>query len=271
VIPRNAGHERLYRGLLRLYPAAFRARFSDEMVQLFSDQVRDAGTDGASAGVAGMWLRTLGDLAVTAASEHARRDRTVAHSLTVSPSTSSRVLGLIGIVGGAFLLAAFVVDIAPDVNVVRGIAFSLGAMAIVLAVHRRQWSLAPMLALAGAAPAFVANAWMLGMVVLTIGNPHPFAGVLGWMGFWGAVAMWLADAWFGLVTLRLGVATRWGALALVIGSLFAVTGIDRFELTSTIFGPLALAGIGVNGIGWILLGLDVATRRRAPKLSGVEA
>jgi hypothetical protein len=236
------------------------------MVQLFSDQLRGARADGRPAGVAATWLRTLGDLAVTAASEHARRDRTVAHSLTVPPSTSSRLLGLIGIVGGAFLLAAFVVDIAPDVNVFRGIMFPVGAMAIVLAVHRRQSSTAPTLAFAGAAPAFVANVWTLGMMLLTIGNPHPFAGVLGWMGFWGAVAMWLGDAWFGLVTLRLGVATRWGALALAIGSLFAVAGLDRFELTSTIFGPLALAGIALNGIGWILLGVDVALRRRAPKV-----
>src|SRR2546426_2672068 len=62
---------------------------------------------------------TLGDLAVTAASERLRRDRTVAHSLAASPSTSSRVLGLVWVVGGAVLLAAFVVDIAPGLNVLR--------------------------------------------------------------------------------------------------------------------------------------------------------
>jgi len=42
---------------------------------------------------------------------------------------------------------------------------------------------------------------------------------------------------------------------------------DRLELTSatnpTIFGTFALAGVALNGLGWILLGLDVATRRRA--------
>jgi putative ABC transport system permease protein len=73
VIPGNAGHERVYRALLRLYPAAFRARFAGEMVQLFSDQLRDARSDGAPAGATRTWLRALGDLAVTAASEHARR------------------------------------------------------------------------------------------------------------------------------------------------------------------------------------------------------
>jgi hypothetical protein len=78
----------------------------------------------------------------------------------------------------------------------------------------------------------------------------------------------LTDAAFGLVTLRLGVVTRWGALALAIGSVLATTGNDRLGLTSaenpTIFGPLALAGIALTGIGWILLGFDIATRGRAP-------
>jgi hypothetical protein len=81
--------------------------------------------------------------------------------------------------------------------------------------------------------------------------------------------MWLADAAFGLVSLRLGVVSRLGALALAVGSVLAIMGMDRFGLTSadnpTILGTLALAGIALNGIGWILLGLDVATRRRAPE------
>jgi hypothetical protein len=42
---------------------------------------------------------------------------------------------------------------------------------------------------------------------------------------------------------------------------------DRLELTSpgspTVFGPLALTGIALNGLGWILLGIDLA--RRAPE------
>jgi hypothetical protein len=78
--------------------------------------------------------------------------------------------------------------------------------------------------------------------------------------------MWLSDAWFGLVSLRLGVMAKWGPLALAIGSALAVLGIDRLGLTSganpTIFGTLSQIGIALNGGGWILLGLDVVTRRR---------
>ncbi len=269
MIPRDAGHERVYRRLLRLYPAEFRARFADEMVQLFSDQLRDARTDGLQAGTARTWLSTLGDLAVTAVSEDSRRDRTVGHSLAASPSTSSRMLGLVGILGGAFLLAAFVIDIAPGFNVLRIVLFNVGAMAIVIAVHRRQASASHRLALAAAAPAVLANAWYLAMVLLSIGRPQPPEGDSDFrlVSFFAGVAMWLTDAAFGLVTLRLGAVARWGALALAIGSVLAFTGMDRLALTSrdnpTIFGPLSLAGMALSGIGWILLGLDIATRRRA--------
>lgn len=271
MIPRDAGHERVYRRLLRLYPAAFRTRYSDEMVQLFSDQLRDARTGGAAGGAARTWLRTLGDLAVTAASEHARRDRTVAHSLAAAPSIASRALGLVGILGGAVLLAAFLPFIpwGSDLFNLRLVLFNAGAIAIVFAVHRRQAVIWRRLSLAAAVPAILANAWYLVMVILFIGRPQfpepdpEFRPIF----FYAALAMWLTDAGFGFVALRLGAVSRWAALALAVGSVLAFTGIDRLELVAGDFGwivrPLALAGIALNGIGWILLGLNVATRRRA--------
>ena len=186
--------------------------------------------------------------------------------LATSPTASNRALGLAGILGGAVLLAAFVVDIEPDLNNARLILFNIGAIAVVLAVHRGQVAAAPTLARSVAGAALLANAWYLTMVVLAIGRPNPFAGDFGLVFFWAAIAMWLTDAAFGIVALRLGLVTRWGAIALAIGSALAVTGIDRLALTSpanpTIFGPLSLIGIALNGLGLILLGLDVATRGR---------
>lgn len=263
---RGGGHERAYRWLLRFYPAEFRARFSDEMVQLFNDQLRDARGGGARAGTARTWLRTLSDLAVTAASEHARRDRTEAHSLaTTPPSTFSRVLGLVGILGGAVLIAAFLPFIpwGADLFNLRLAVFNAGAMAIVIGVYRRQASVVPVLALVGAVPALLANAWHLVMIVRVVAQPGP-PGIGDYGPVYGAaiMAIWLADAWFGLATLRLGMVSRWGALALAVGSVLAFA--PAIGLTSadnrTIFEPLGLAGVALNGIGWILLGLDVATR-----------
>jgi hypothetical protein len=123
----------------------------------------------------------------------------------------------------------------------------------------------PNLARIAAIAAIAANlAYLMRAVILPNGPWHPFAGDHGWVLFYAGLAMWLADAAFGFVTFRLGVVTRWGALALTIGSLLAVLGMDRLELTSqanpTIFGPISLIGIALNGIAWILLGLDVMLR-----------
>lgn len=259
-------HERVYRRLLRFYPVAFRTRFGDEMVQLFGDQLRASRAHDEPASTVRVWFRTLWDLAATAASEHGR-ERSVAHSLSVPPTPTSRALGVLGILGGAILLVAFLpsVDIGTDWNVVRLGLYCLGAMAIVAAVHRRQVAASPMLAWSGAIPAFAANGAYLAMMVVSTGREQPFAGDFGALWAMIGLTMWIADGWFGVVTLKLHRVSRWGAMALILGS-FAAIGIDRIGLVTslepTIFSVLALSGIALNGIGWVLLGYDVATRRR---------
>ena len=188
--------------------------------------------------------------------------------LTASPSMPTRVLGAVGIIGGVVLLAAFVVGIPGDLNTLRLVLFNLGAIAVTIAVQRRHAETGSRVALLVASAAVLANAWYLVMVVLSIGRPVPPAPDPDFrlVMFYAGLAMWLADSAFGFVALRLGLVTRWGALALAIGSLLAVLGMSHLELTSpsnpTIFGPLSLVGIALNGIGWIVLGLDVALRGR---------
>lgn len=183
--------------------------------------------------------------------------------------TRYTALGLAGILGGVVLLAVFVADIPPELNPIRLVLYNAGAMAIVVGVHRRQAAAAPRLALAAAVPALLANAWYLVMVVLAAGREPPFAGDFGLGMFWAAVVMWWADAWFGLVTGRLRVVGRLGGFVLAVGSVLAFTGIDRLGLTSpanpTIFGPLALTGIALNGVGWVLLGVELL---RSVELAG---
>ena len=196
----------------------------------------------------------------------------IVQSFAAPPSTSNRVLGLIGIAGGVVLLAAFIVEVPNGFNIVRMSLALVGAMATIAAVYRIQAPAAPSLAAVAAIAAFVANAAYLALTLLTIGVRNPFAGDLGLAYLGAGIALWLSDGAFGLVTLRLGVLTRAGAFALAVGSVLAVTGIDRIGLTSssnpTIFGPLALAGVALNGFGWILLGLDVATRSRGTAIEG---
>lgn len=275
---RLPGHERVYRGLLRLYPTEFRLRFGDEMVQLFGDQMRDARRSRARSGPFGTWLKTLGDLAVTAASEHTRGDRTVAHSLAQSPSMKARTLGILGVVGGLVLLAGFIPNLPWGANgfVLRLLLFNLGAIAIGIAVHVRQAPISPRLSLAATAPMILANAFYLAMTVLSIGRPvypEPDADFRP-IYFYAGVAMWLTDAIFALVTFRLGAVSRTAALVLAVGAIVGGSGIGGLAGTFpwlsglvALFAPFQLWGVALVGVGWVLLGLDVGIRRRLPRQS----
>jgi hypothetical protein len=70
-------HERAYRRLLALYPAAFRARYEDEMVTAFTDQWRLAQAPASRGGIALLWLRTIGDVLSTAPGQHLRKGELV--------------------------------------------------------------------------------------------------------------------------------------------------------------------------------------------------
>lgn len=182
-----------------------------------------------------------------------------------APSIATRALGVVGIMGGLGLLAAFVVEIPSALNSARLVLFCAGAIAIALATYGRHAAVSGRLALAATMPLIVANGWYIAWILLALGRERPFAGDFGMVGFWAGLAFWLADAWFGIVVLRLGVLWRWAALSLVVGSLAAIVGMDRLELTSqanpTIFTPIALTGVALNGIAWVLLGLEIAVPR----------
>ena len=103
------------------------------------------------------------------------------------------------------------------------------------------------------------------------GRPQPLQGDPEFRLVWfvAGASMWLADAAFGVVSWRLAAVSRWGALALAIGSVLAFTGMDRLELVrgdlAWLFVPAALVGVALKGVGWILLGVDIAFRRgRSP-------
>lgn len=263
---------RLYRALLRLYPATFRDRFGDEMVQLLDDQLRDARSAGSTTSTAAAWLRVVGDLIVTSVAERLAGDRGLARSLA-APSVSSRVLGFLGVVGGLAILAAFVVqklifEDQPWLITVRLLLFNLGAVAIVLGLRRRRASNAHPQVLESIIgwATMGANAWYAGMILLPVVGWAPFAGDNHMVGFLAGLALWVTAVLFGLVVARGDGILRVGGMTLSIGSALTLLGIDRLGLThgelAFLFVPIALAGQGLNGLGWLFLGYDLATRRR---------
>lgn len=79
---------RAYRRLIRLYPAPFRARYEDQMVGLFIDQLRDARDAGTSMGIVPLWVRTLADLIATAPSQHLRKESPVLQPVDPAPAVA---------------------------------------------------------------------------------------------------------------------------------------------------------------------------------------
>jgi hypothetical protein len=269
---RLGSSERLYRALVGLYPSAFRLRFADEMVQLFGDRLRDARAARAPFGVAMVWFRGLGDLVVTATSEHVRGSRGVGDSIGGPPTGLARLLGVVGVLGGLGILAAFVVqtlifETLPWLITVRIVLFNAGAIAVIAGLQASVSGASvsrPGTAVAWAAA--LSNAWYAGVTMLPVIGWAPFAGDHHLVGFLAGLAMWITDAAFGLLVARRGGILRLAGLTLTFGSVLTLLGIDRLGLTngdlSAFFVPLALAGQGIGGIAWVLLGIDVATRRR---------
>jgi hypothetical protein len=107
------------------------------------------------------------------------------------PSIGTRALGVVGILGGLGLLAAFVVEIPAALNTVRLVLFNAGAIAVAVATYERHAALSRPLAQAGTIPVVVANVCSAGWIVLAIGRERPLAGDFGLVGFWlGSPSGW---------------------------------------------------------------------------------
>jgi putative ABC transport system permease protein len=64
--------EWVFRGLLRLYPRAFRDRFLDEMVEFFRDRRDEQRHRNGARGIVRLWLHVVADILVSAPRQHLR-------------------------------------------------------------------------------------------------------------------------------------------------------------------------------------------------------
>ena len=280
-------NERLYGGLLRLYPVEFRRRYADEMVRLFGDQLRDARASRHPGGMATTWFRSLIDLVGNAVGEHLRRDRRMVQSLsTFEPTRSMRLLGLVGMAGGVVLLWAFI-SLNPfsdrSVNSVRLAMFWLGGAAIALALHGRLAAATPRLAAFVTAGVLVGGVWNLVWIGLATAQENPYADAFGGIGIVGAMVAWIVQAVYGAVLLYLAgvtpgmtnhlrAVTRIASLALLLGGPLAFLGINDSELANWddygfIFTRLGQIGLILTGAGWIMLGALLVFAGRRVRLA----
>lgn len=83
----------LYGALLLLYPARFRRVYGAQMRQVFRASLHDMARREGAVGIAWLWLRTLGDLLLTALAERLEL------TMTQTPSALYRTTGLVSLVG----------------------------------------------------------------------------------------------------------------------------------------------------------------------------
>ncbi|CAN5637748.1 hypothetical protein BH24ACT22_BH24ACT22_06430 [soil metagenome] len=91
--------ERLYRALLVAYPREFRCQYSEQLVQAFGDLCREELEQRGTKGLLVLWMRTLGDLAVSVFSQRS--------GLPVFSLGGIRAGGLIIMLGGVLQFVAW--------------------------------------------------------------------------------------------------------------------------------------------------------------------
>jgi hypothetical protein len=187
------------------------------------------------------------------------------------PTRGMRLLGLFGVVGAGLLLWAFIsfnpfTD--PTLNRIRLVAFALAGAAISIAFYRRQAQAAPTLARLTTAAVVTAGVWYGTWVILSAGVDSPFLGTFGFVNLVANIALWVSpaawaigmlhtgSAWQGMPR-RLELVTK-VAIWVLVGSIVGWMGDDRLGLVESLWGEMwqviALAGVAMNGLGWMLLG-----------------
>lgn len=207
----------------------------------------------------------------------------MAQSLAIfEPTRSMRLLGMFGIVGAGLLLFAFV-SFDPFavlwVNNIRLVLFALAGAAIALAFYRRQALVAPTLALLTTGVVVFAGVWYATWVILANGVQSAFMGTFGLAYLFANIALWVTPAIWSIGMLHTGavwqgmsrgrrVMTKLG-LAILIGSIVAWLGDDRLGMVDSLWGEMwqliAITGVVMNGVGWLILGAVLVAPGRSPR------
>ena len=255
--------------LIRLYPAAWRARYGDEFEVLLAE--RALGPFDAA------------DVLLAAIDAHLRpRGTAAAGDHTRGVPMTLRIGGPAAIVGGALWLVSLVgasVIQGPDGQPWQA-TFLVALLALVVAMiglsgeqGREQpglvWA-AVAIPIVGAA---ISGVGMLGMAV--IGDRPFILGASPWE-VWalGTVAMIIGSGLFAIASLRRGMLSRVGAALLIIGAAATLPPLFGLAFSN---GPgeagsmIALLGVGAFTAGWIWLGVAAIRADRAGRAPYREA
>jgi hypothetical protein len=201
---------RVYKVLIKAYPASFRGEYGDEMALVFREQIIDAVRQRGAVGLITAWLRVLGDLARSAPEEHFQEMQRRIEMKNAALAILSVVVAAIAYVVIFFVGEVGMLGLTLDSpGPIRGIAF----VAIL-----------------------ILSAFLAGLILADV-KPFftPVATVpLGTMAFWLIWGLgvhlsdgpsWLAPEW-GTLVIRLGFVASVG-LASLLGCIVAMKASNR--------------------------------------------
>lgn len=256
--------------LLRLYPAAWRARYEDEFLAVLEERP----------------LSPFDVFDVVLGALDARlRPRSLAIDLAPRRTNpmNARIAGFAAIVGGALIIIALPAawllgdirllgDIPDEVATIVGIAIFLTveiALLVALiglsAVQGRRRPVLTWSAVAVPIAAVVVS--LLGMAGMAVRGDEPLvAGLSSWyLWSFGLLGLIIGSVLFAAATSIVGVFSRPAALTLLAGSVLMVltvipAGFGLFGSPSWIV-PIAIGSVVLFSAGWIWLGYAAATQR----------
>jgi len=254
--------------LVRLYPAAWRERYGDELAVVLEDRPPgpfDVADLLLGALDAHLYLRGLGNR-----SNHRK-----------GIPMSLRLAGYAAVASGLFwilFIALAVISSAGDVELPVGFlvvpVFALALLVAMAGLSAFQFRDHPRwIWLSFLAPAAGILIMIAGVVTLPLGDDPLVAGLSPWyLGTLGLMLTLIGSCIFAVVTIATGALSRTAAAGVAIGA--PITVIILVGLGpdgSLLAGAVAVAASIAFGLGWIGLGIDAIRRDRAAVPAGPAA
>lgn len=250
--------------LVRLYPAAWRARYEDEFLAVLEERP----------------LSPFDVFDILLGAFDARlRPRSLAIDLAPrrTQPMNARLAGFAAIVGGALTIIALPVawllgdipeDVAAGVGVVIFFTVEVALLVALIGLSAVQGRRRPVLAWSAVAvPVAAAVVSLVGMAGMALRGDAPLvAGVSSWyLWSFGLLGLIIGSVLFAAASAIVGVFSRPAALTLLAGSVLTVltvipAGFGFFGSGSWIV-PIAVGSVVLFGAGWIWLGYAAATQR----------
>lgn len=273
--------ERIYGRLLRLYPAAFRSRYAEQMRQAFRDACQAAYRQSGAFGVVLVWSATFGDLVKTALEERVRQG---GHGM--SRSTLTSIAGPLTFVVGALWLLTALGDLAFQTGLIHDepllgltlLPFLLSFLPMPLALLGTNWRFQTAVSRLGRLGLTASTIGCVGVVVtvsssLLTASGEPGASqptIFGYTAFAFFSCIRLGYVLFGIDSLRYRPLAHGNGLPLLLGLSAALS------LPYGWFGmPAIIQSISmppfwhfsIAGACWAWLGVALTGRRQSPQPS----